>query len=62
MEKKLNREQFDEIMTNLVYDENGNTNKKCPLCGNDVVIEFEGSSSTTKCKSPDCFSIGCRGI
>lgn len=62
MEKKLNSEQFDEIMTDLVWDENGKTNKKCPLCGNDVVIEVVGRVSTTKCKTPDCFSITGRGI
>ena len=62
MEKKLTKEQFMAVMSNLSWDENGNTNKKCPLCGNDVVIEVVGRLSTTKCKTPDCFSITGRGI
>ena len=62
MEKKLTKEQVLELMDNITCDENGNTNKKCPLCGNDIVAIFEGRSSETKCKTPNCISIVCRGI
>ena len=62
MEKKLTKEQFLEVMSYLTYDENGNTNKKFPLCGNDVVVEVVGTAITTKCKTPDCFSCSGRGI
>lgn len=62
MASRLTKDQFMELMRDLSWDENGNTNKKCPLCGNDVVVEFEGTTSTTKCKTNDCFSLTGRGI
>ena len=62
MEKKLTKEQALELMDNITCDENGNTNKKCPLCGNDIIAIFTGRSSEVKCKTPNCVSISCRGI
>ena len=62
MEKKLTKAQVIELMTNIECDENGKTNKKCPLCGTDIVATFIGNSSETKCQTPNCVCISCRGI
>lgn len=62
MENKLTKEQVIELMSNMTCDENGKTNKKCPLCGTDIVVTFIGNSSETKCQTPNCVFISCRGI
>ena len=59
---ELTREQLLELNCNLLVDENGTTNKKCPLCGNDIVVETIESACTIKCKTPNCFSSVGRGI
>ena len=59
---ELTREQFIELMDNIAVDENGNTNKKCPICGNDVISEDFGSAYTLKCKTRDCVSLDFRGL
>ena len=61
-EKKLTKEQVIEFFTDFIYDENGNASKKCPLCGNDIVVTFNGSSSETKCKTPGCICLCSRGL
>ena len=62
MATKLTDEQFMKIMTNAVVNPDGSTNKKCPICNNDVICEDEGSAHTVKCKTPGCFSVVARGI
>lgn len=59
---KLTLDQYLELNENLVVDENGNTNKKCPLCGNSVVVEHTGTAVTIRCKTSGCFSSTGRGI
>ena len=41
---------------------NGKTEKKCPRCGNEIVIEESGSSYAVKCKTPNCIKADFRGI
>ena len=59
---KLTLEQFLELNKNIIADDNGNTNKKCPLCDNDVIVERTGTAITIKCKTPNCFSSTGRGL
>lgn len=61
MSIKLTLEEFEQINENLIVEDNGNTNKKCPCCGNDVIVEYEGASYIIRC-SNECFSITSRGI
>lgn len=62
MAKELTMEQFLDLNHSIVVDKNGNTNKKCPLCGNDVIVIKDGSSITIKCKTEGCFAEVGRGI
>ncbi len=62
MDINITLEQFNDIMKDIFIKSDGSTNKKCPICGNDVIIERHGCSSTLRCKSDICFSIGIRGI
>lgn len=62
MASKLTFEQYRKITKDFTVDENGKTNKKCPLCGNDVIAERHGSVSTIKCATEDCFSSTTRGL
>ena len=41
---------------------NGFTEKKCPRCGNDIIIEDKGASYSVRCKSDDCIIAEFRGI
>ena len=40
----------------------GKTNKKCPRCGNEIIIEEMGLSYAVKCKTNDCICAEFRGI
>lgn len=40
----------------------GKPNKKCPRCGNEIIIEKNGSAYAVKCKTPDCIKAEFRGI
>ena len=62
MEKKLTREQVLKLMSQMTYDENGITNKKCPLCGNKIVVSFRGTAIETRCETPNCIRLHSRGI
>lgn len=62
MAKELTMQQFLDLNHSITVDENGKTNKKCPLCGNDVIVIKDGSSITTKCKTQECFVEVGRGI
>ena len=62
LDTRLTKQQALELMTDIICDENGKTNKKCPICGGEVFIEFAGNSIETMCNQNHCFSIGCRGI
>lgn len=62
MEKTLTREQVLELMSQMTYDENGITNKRCPLCGNKIVVSFMGTAIETRCKTPNCVLLRGRGI
>ena len=42
--------------------ENGVTNRKCPRCGNEIIIENNGSGYAVRCKSKDCIKAEFRGI
>ena len=59
---KLTKEQFLELNTNLIVNEDGTTNKKCPLCGKNVFAEINGTAITIKCESASCFRETMRGI
>ena len=61
MATKLTAEQFEKINDNLIVYANGETNKKCPLCGGDIVVENESTCYSIKCDD-NCFSIDCRGL
>lgn len=62
MATKISLEQFEELNNNLIVDENGHTNKKCPICSNDIVIETVNNCYTIKCLTKDCVSIDGRGL
>ena len=62
MASKLTLEQFLKLTKNLIVDNAGKTNKECPLCGNDVFAERNGSSSTLRCNTEGCFSSTGRGL
>lgn len=59
---ELTLNQFLELNKNLIVDNNGSTNKKCPLCNNDVIVERNGTGRILKCKSENCFIETLRGI
>lgn len=40
----------------------GKTDKKCPRCGNDIILERLGSSYSIRCKNEDCIGLVYRGI
>ena len=40
----------------------GKTEKRCPRCGNKIILEEEGSSYTVRCKTPNCINADFRGI
>lgn len=40
----------------------GKTKKKCPRCGNKILIEEKGNSYSVRCKSKDCIKADFRGI
>ena len=40
----------------------GKTEKRCPRCGNEIIIEEEGNSYSVKCKTPNCIHADFRGI
>ena len=62
MDIKLTNEQYTEIMTNAVANPDGSTNKKCPICNNDVIFIQEGRANIIKCKTQGRVSIVTRGI
>lgn len=62
MDINLTLEQFENLTKDIVVNSDGSTNKKCPICKNDVIIEQVGSSGLLKCKSKKCLSIDFRGI
>lgn len=41
---------------------NGKTDKKCPRCGNEIIIEEYGSSYVVRCKTDGCIKLTSRGI
>lgn len=42
--------------------QNGKTDKKCPRCGNEIIIEDKGASYAVRCKTDDCINAEFRGI
>lgn len=40
----------------------GKTERKCPRCGNDIIIEEVGNSYSVKCKTDGCIHADFRGI
>ena len=61
MATKLTLEQYIELNKDLQVNGDGSTNKKCPICNENVVVEKHTSSYTVKCVG-GCFNIDCRGI
>ena len=59
---ELTLNQFLELNKSIVVDKNGSTNKKCPFCNNDVIVEQNGSGRIIKCKVQGCFEEVLRGI
>ena len=63
MGTKLNKTEMDVL---LKADEdlfnNGQTEIKCPRCGNEIVFEEQGNSYTIKCKTHNCIETSFRGI
>ncbi len=41
---------------------NGKTEKKCPRCGNSIVIEDKNTSYSVRCKKDDCIVAEFRGL
>ncbi len=63
MDNMLTKKQYLSLMDHIEWDENGNTNKKCPLCNNDIIIEYLGTSlSRIVCKTTGCVCIENRGL
>lgn len=42
--------------------ERGKTDKRCPRCNNEVLIEETGTSYTVRCKTLNCIKADFRGI
>lgn len=61
MATKLTVEQFEKINDNLIVDTDGKTNKRCPLCDGDIIVEKISTCHSIKCNN-NCFSIDCRGL
>lgn len=40
----------------------GKTEKKCPRCGNDIIVEEAGTSYSVRCKTENCIVATFRGI
>ena len=40
----------------------GKTEKTCPRCGNEIIIEDNGSAYTVRCKTDNCIRAEFRGI
>lgn len=40
----------------------GKTNKRCPRCGNEIIIEDETSSYSVKCRTKNCITAEFRGL
>ena len=40
----------------------GETNKRFPRCGNEIIIEEKGTSYLIRCKTDGCICAGIRGI
>ncbi len=62
MDRDLIIQLFEEITTDIMVNTDGTTNKKCPLCGNDILIFENGNSGTIKCKTENCFLETYRGL
>lgn len=54
--------EFEKLNENLIVEPNGHTNKKCPRCGCDIVIESKGKSYTMRCRTQNCIALDFRGI
>ncbi len=42
--------------------EKGKTTKRCPRCGNEIILEIVGTACTVKCKTHNCIEASFRGI
>lgn len=40
----------------------GKTSKKCPRCGNEIILEEKKNSYTIRCKTDNCISASFRGL
>ena len=56
MEDKTREEH--NLLLDAEYDitSSGATDKKCPRCGNDIVLEENCNSYVVRCKTDDCIS------
>lgn len=62
MDIELTFEQFETLTKNMITNPDGSTNKKCPICNNDVIVKKNGNSGIIMCKSKNCFSVDFRGV
>jgi len=64
--KTINKKSLEEIdflgEAATDFGNYGKTEKRCPRCGNEIILEIFGSSYEVKCDTPDCISAVFRGI
>ena len=58
----LTKEQYETINNNLIVYADGKTNKKCPICNDNIVIKELETSYVLMCENKTCFSVVCRGV
>ena len=59
---KVSYEIFEKINNGIVKYPDNSTNKKCPICGNDIIYVPAGTSYSLECKTKDCIHFDYRGI
>ena len=42
--------------------EYGKTEKRCPRCGNEIIVEDAGNSYSVRCKTESCICANFRGL
>jgi hypothetical protein len=64
--KSMNKTTMEEheilIKAATDFGIHGETEIKCPRCGNEIELDIMGTSYDVKCKTRDCISAAFRGI
>ena len=62
--KDFTTEEFMELEDYLTHEmwDKGSFSIPCPICGGTVTMKIMGSSSVTKCSTPDCICYTERGL